>query len=258
MKYEYVSETVAIKTISETDREGVFEIEGLYTGYGVTIGNALRRAMLSSLPGAAIIQVKIKGVSHEFTTLPGVMEDMVELMLNLKRIRFRIHTKEPQTLVLKFKGEGKVTASDIKATSEVEVITPDLPIATLTDKNAELDMELTVEKGLGYVPAEARMAEKLPIGVIALDAIFSPVVKVNFTVENMRVGDRTDYNKLRMAVETDGSITPSQALRKSARILQDHFTKIGEIEAKEPQPVVIPKPETKEKKKRVTKAKKKE
>jgi len=250
MKYEYVSETVAIKTISETDRQGVFEIEGLYTGYGVTIGNALRRAMLSSLPGAAITQVKIKGVSHEFTTLPGVLEDMVELMLNLKRIRFRIHTKEPQTLILKAQGEGKVTARDIRATSEVEVITPDAHIATLTDKNAELDMELTVEKALGYVPAEARKSEKLPIGVIALDAIFSPVVKVNFTVENMRVGDRTDYNKLRVVIETDGSITPSQALRKSARILQDHFTKIGEIEAKEPQPTIVFKPETAEKKKR--------
>jgi len=255
MKYEYVSETVAIKTISETDREGVFEIEGLYTGYGVTIGNTLRRAMLSSLPGAAITQVKIKGVSHEFTTLPGVLEDMVELMLNLKRIRFRIHTKEPQTLTLKAQGEGKVTASDIRATSEVEVITPDAPIATLTDKNAELDMELTVEKALGYVPAEARKSEKLPIGVIALDAIFSPVVKVNFTVENMRVGDRTDYNKLRIVIETDGSVTPSQALRKSARILQDHFTKIGEIEAKEPQPTVAPAKEEKRKRGRPKKKK---
>lgn len=250
MKYEYLSETVAIKVISENATQGIFEIEGLYTGYGVTLGNALRRAMLSSLPGGAITQVKIKGVSHEFTTLEGVMEDMVEVMLNLKRIRFRIHTKEPQILALKAKGEGKVTAADIKSTAEVEVITPDLPIATLSDKNAELDMELTVEKGLGYVPAEARRAEKLPIGVIALDAIFSPVVKVNFTIENMRVGDRTDYNKLRLVIETDGSLMPSQALRKSARILQDHFTKIGEIEAKEPEPITIPKAETKEKKKR--------
>jgi len=249
MKYEYISDTVLVKTVSETDTEGIFEIEGLYTGYGVTIGNALRRAMLSSLPGGAITQVKIKAVSHEFTTLPGVVEDMVELMLNLKRIRFRIHTKEPQVLTLKFKGEGKVTAQDIRSTAEAEVITPDLPIATLTDKNAELDMELTVEKALGYVPAEVRKSEKLPIGVIALDAIFSPVVKVNFTVENMRVGDRTDYNRLRLVIETDGSITPSQALRKSARILQDHFTKIGEIEAKEPKPVVVS-PVKEEKKKR--------
>lgn len=250
MKYEYLSETVVIKTISESATQGTFEIEGLYTGYGVTVGNALRRAMLSSLPGAAITQVKIKGVSHEFTTLSGVLEDMVEIMLNLKRVRFRIHTKEPQTLTLKAKGEGKVTARDIKTTAEVELITGDAPIATVTDKSAELDMELTVEKGLGYVPAEARRAEKLPIGVIALDAIFSPVVRVNFTVENMRVGDRTDYNKLRLTIETDGSITPSQALRKSARILQDHFMKIGEIEAKEPQPVVVPEAEAKEKKKR--------
>ncbi len=237
MKYEYLSETAALKTISEGPREGVFEIEGLYTGYGMTIGNALRRVLLSSLPGGAITQVKVKGVSHEFSTIPGVTEDMVEIILNLKRIRFRIHTTEPQTLSLSFKGEGKVTAAAIEMNSEVEVITPEAPIATVADKSGGLEMELTVEKGLGYVPAEARKSEKLPIGVIALDAVFSPVTKVHFSVENMRVGDRTDYNRLRVTIETDGSITPSQALRKSARILQDFFTKIGSIEVTEPAPV---------------------
>jgi len=240
MKYEYLSDTAAIKTISETSREGVFEIEGLYTGYGVTIGNALRRVLLSSLPGGAITQVKVKGISHEFSTLPGVIEDLVEILLNLKRIRFRIHSAEPQTLLLKRKGEGPVTAADIEANAEVEVISKEAHIATISEKSAEFEMELTVEKGLGYVPVEARKSEKLPIGVIALDAIFSPVTKVNFTVENMRVGDRTDYNRLRITIETDGSITPSQAIRKAARILQDFFTKIGAIEAVEPPPALEP------------------
>jgi DNA-directed RNA polymerase subunit alpha len=249
MKYEYLSERVEAKIISETDTEGIFEIEGLYTGYGVTLGSALRRALLSSLPGAAITQVKIKGASHEFTTLPGIMEDMVELALNLKRIRFRIHTWEPQVVTLKFKGEGEVTAREIKTNSEVELISPDVYIATLTEKNTELDMELTIAKGLGYVPAEARKTEKLPIGVIALDAIFSPVLKVNFTVENMRVEDRTDFNRLRLAIDTDGSITPSQALRKSSRIVQDHFAKIGELEGKEIETVKVEEDKTKKTKK---------
>jgi DNA-directed RNA polymerase subunit alpha len=250
MKYEYLSETVLIKTISEDEDQGVFEIEGLYTGYGVTIGNALRRVLLSSLPGAAITQIKVKGVNHEFDTVPGVIEDLVDIILNLKRIRFRIHTVEPQVLKLKVKGEKQVIAGDIKTTNEVEVITPDLPIATISDKNVELDMELTIEKGLGYVPAEARKAEKLPIGVIALDAIFSPVVKVNFVVENMRVEDRIDYNKVRFIIETDRSITPSQAIRKASRILQDHFIKIGEIEVTEPTRMVESKKKTTPKKKK--------
>lgn len=234
MKYEYLSETVSIKTVSENETEGVFEIDGLYTGYGMTIGSALRRAMLSSLPGAAITQIKVKGANHEFTTVAGVIEDMVEIILNLKRIRFRIHTSEPQVLTLKYKGEGAVKASDIQTNDLVEVITPDAHIATVSDKSADFEMELTVEKDLGYVPAESRKMEKLSVGVVALDAIFSPVIKVNFEVENTRVEDRTDYNKLILTIETDGSITPSQALKKAGRILQDHFTKVGAIEAVEP------------------------
>lgn len=233
MEYHHLSETVKIKKVSETEKEGVFEIEGLYTGYGLTLGNALRRVLLSSLPGAAITQIKIKGVDHEFSTVGGVKEDVVEITLNLKKIHFRFFAEEPQILTLKVKGEKKVTAGDIKTSAQVEVANKDALIATLTAKNAELEMELTVEKGLGYVPVEARKTEKLPIKTIALDATFTPVVKVNFTVENMRIGNRTDYNRLRIHLETDGSISPSSALHKAVNILKDHFDKILAIEPKE-------------------------
>jgi len=249
MKFSYLSETVSVKTISETNNEGVFEIEGLYTGYGLTLGNALRRVLLSSLPGAAITRVKIKGVNHEFSTLEGVAEDMVEVGLNLKKIRFRVYTDDPQTLTLKVKGEKTVTAGDIEATAQVEVINPDVHIANLTAKDAELNVELTVERGLGYVPVESMKLEKLPVGVIALDAMFTPVTKVNFTVENMRVSDRTDYNRLKLMIQTDGSITPSAALRKASNILQDHFTKVSQIEVKEINLEEIKEKKTKSKKK---------
>jgi len=172
MEFAYLSDTVGIKTVSEDATTGVFEIEGLYSGYGVTIGNAFRRVLLSSIPGAAVTQIKIKGVGHEFTTIPNVIEDVVELTLNLKKIRFEIFSNEPQILNLKIKGEQKVTAADIETNSETRLITPDAHIATLTSKSAVFEMEITVEKGLGYVPVEARKTEKLPIGVIAIDAIF--------------------------------------------------------------------------------------
>jgi len=252
MEYSLLSEAVKIKKVSETEKEGVFEIEGLYTGYGLTLGNALRRVLLSSLPGAAITQIKIKGVEHEFSTIPGVLEDVVEIMLNLKKIRFRFYATEPQVLTLKAKGEKEVTARDIKTNAQVEVVNPDAHIATLTDKNAELDMELTVEKGLGYVPVEARKTEKLPIKTIALDAIFTPIVKVNFNIENMRVGERTDYNRLRLIIETDGSISPSSALHKACNILKDHLEKISAIEAKS----IVEKVETPEIKEKKEKKKK--
>lgn len=258
MEYRYLSETVSVKKISETDKEGIFEIEGLYSGYGLTVGNALRRVFLSSLPGAAITQVKIKGANHEFTTIEGIKEDVVEIGLNLKQIRFRIHSDEPQVLVLKVKGEQEVTAADIETNSQVDLITPAAHIATLTSKSADLDMEITVEKGLGYVPVDTRKSEKLPIGVIALDALFSPVTKVNFTVENMRVGERADYNRLRLIVETDGSLTPSAALRKASNILQDHFVKISGVEVKEHEPASVKVPEGEEKPKKKRAKKKKE
>ena len=248
MKFSYLSETVSVKTVSETNNEGVFEVEGLYTGYGLTLGNTLRRVLLSSLPGAAITRVKIKGINHEFSTLEGVAEDIVEIGLNLKKIRFRVYTDDPQALTLKVKGEKTVTAAEIETTAQVEVINPDAYIATLTAKDAELNMELTVERGLGYVPVESMKLEKLPVGVIALDAIFTPIVKVNFTVENMRVGDRTDYNRLKLVIQTDGSVTPSAALRKASNILQDHFTKVSQVEVKEMDLSEVKEKKTKKKK----------
>ena len=259
MEYPRLSETIKIKKISEKQNEGVFEIEGLYTGYGLTLGNTLRRVLLSSLPGAAITQVKIKGAEHEFSTISGILEDVVEITLNLKKVRFRFHATEPQILSLKVKGEKKVIAADIKTNAQVEIVSPNVHIATLTNKNAELEMELTVEKGSGYVMVESRRIEKLPIKTIALDAIFTPVVKVNFTVENMRVGERTDYNRLKIIVETDGSITPSSALRKASNILKDHFEKISMIEVAEEEKIrvagVRDKTEVKEKKEKKSKKK---
>ncbi len=230
MQYSHLSESVNIKKVSEEGNIGVFHVEGLYTGYGVTLGNALRRTLLSSLPGAAITQIKIKGVDHEFSTLPGMVEDVVALTLNLKKVRFHFFVDEPQVLKLHVKGEKEVTAGDIGSTAMVKVVNPDLHIASLTKKNADLDMEITVEKGLGYVPSEVRRLERLPVGTVVLDAIFSPIQRVEFGVENMRVGERTDYNRLKMEIETDGSISPAEALHKAANILRDHFDKISTIE----------------------------
>jgi DNA-directed RNA polymerase subunit alpha len=234
MEYAHLSSTVSIKTVSEDSKNGVFEAEGLFAGYGLTLGNALRRALLSSLPGAAATEIKIKGVSHEFSTVPGLREDIVELALNFKKLRFRLQVDEPQVLSLKVKGERDVTAADIELNSEVELANPEEVLGHLTAKDAELDIEIKVERGLGYVPSEARMSEgRLPIGTIALDAIFTPVQHVNFVVEDMRVGDRTDYNRLRLEIGTDGTISPSAALHKSANILKDHFEKVSAVVAQE-------------------------
>jgi len=236
MEFAYLSSTVAIKTISEDAERGVFEIEGLFAGYGLTVGNAIRRALLSSLPGAAVTEVKIKNISHEFSALPGMKEDIIEFSLNLKKLRFRVHADEPQVLSLKAKGEKEVVASMMKTSADVELVNPDEVLAHLTTKDAELDAEVKVERGLGYSPVEARKSEgRLPIGTIAIDALFSPVKKVNYTIENMRVGDRTDYNRLRLEVETDGTVTPSSALHKAANILKDHFEKVSSVSVTEVQ-----------------------
>jgi DNA-directed RNA polymerase subunit alpha len=202
----------------------------LYAGYGLTIGNALRRTLLSSLPGAAVTYVKIKNAPHEFTTISGIKEDVVELTLNLKKLRFRMHTNEPQTLLLKVKGAKEVTGADIQKNSDVEIVNPEEVIATLTEKSAELDMEITVERGLGYSAVESRKAEKLSVGLIGVDAFFSPVTRVSYTVENMRMGDRTDYNRLRIEIDTDGTVSPSAALHKTASVLKDHFEQIFALE----------------------------
>jgi DNA-directed RNA polymerase subunit alpha len=253
MEFAHVSSSVAIKTISETATEGVFEIEGLYAGYGLTIGTALRRALLSSLPGAAVTEIKIKGVPHEFSTLPGLQEDIVELALNFKKLYFRSHVDEPQVLSLKMKGEGEITAGDIELNSNVELMNPQEVLGHLTAKDAEIDMEVRVERGLGYVASESRKSEgRLPIGTIAIDAIFTPVIKVNYTIDDMRVGDRTDYNRLRLEVTTNGTISPSSALHKSSNILKDHFDKVGLVEVKE---FDAPKAESAAKKKSTAKKK---
>ena len=249
MQYVRLSEAVEIKKISEKDNVGVFHIDGLYTGYGTTLGHALRRTLLSSLPGAAITQIKVKGVSHEFSSLPGMAEDIVEFTLNLKKVRFHFFADQPQTISLKVKGEKEVTAADIESTPLVQVINKDLFLAKLSKKGAELDMEITVEKGLGYVPSESRKLERLMVGTIVLDAIFSPVARVAVEVENMRVGERTDYNRLKIEIETDGSITPSEALHKAGSILKDHFEKIQAIEVTPTETLLT------EKKKKTTKKK---
>lgn len=246
MYYTHLSDTVGIKKISEEGNVGVFHIEGLYTGYGTTISHALRRTLLSSIPGAAITQVKVKGANHEFSSIPGMMEDILQFTLNLKKVRFHFLADEPQTLILKSKGEGIVLAGDIVSTPFVQVVNPEFQIATLTKKTAELDVELTVEKGLGYVPAESRRLERLTVGAIVLDAIFSPVSNVAVSVENMRVGQRTDYNRLTIEITTDGSISPSEALHKSISILRDHFDKLMNFEVV---PIVIEEKKIKKSKK---------
>lgn len=211
------------KVIEKKGNRAVFEIEGLYPGYGVTIGNALRRALLSSLEGAAITQVKIKGVQHEFSTIPGVLEDVLKIILNLKQVRCRLYGEEPQRIEIHAKGEKEVRGGDFITPTQVEIVSKDTHIATLTAKNAALDLEALVEKGLGYQSVEMRKKEKLEIGTIMLDAIFTPIRRVAFRVENMRVGERTDYDRLFLEVETDGTITPENAVGVASEILAKHF-----------------------------------
>jgi DNA-directed RNA polymerase subunit alpha len=213
------------RIVSEVDSSGSYEIDGLYPGYGHTLGNSLRRIILSSLPGAAITTIKIAGASHEFSVLPGIKEDVITILLNLKKVRISITGNEPQTLTLKAKGIKDVKAGDIKIPGGVEILNPDLTIATLTDKSADLDIEMIVEKGLGFVSKETLQKNRMDIGFIGLDATFTPVRRVSYEVENMRVGDRTDFNRLKLFITTDGTITPKEALEKSIEIM------IGQLKA---------------------------
>ena len=230
------------KVISEEGESGVFEIEGLYPGYGHTLGNSLRRIILSSLPGVAITSVKITGVSHEFSVLEGVKEDVITMLLNLKKIRMRFSTDEPQTLYLKVKGpstqteEKIVRASDLEVPGQVEILTPDEVIATIIGKNTVLDMEIKAEKGLGFMPKEMIEKSRVDIGTIALDGIFTPIRRASYEVENMRVGDRTDFNKLRMSIETDGTVSPSFALSSAIEIMINQLKAI--VGFREDEPVV--------------------
>lgn len=199
-------------------------IEPCYPGYGTTIGNALRRVLLSSLPGAAATRVRIKNVDHEFSTIPGVKEDVVDILLNLKRLRVRIHEGEIATLTLNAKKEGVVKAKDIELPSNAEITNPDLVIATMTEKGSFLEMEITAQTGRGYVPVEAQQREKTDLGSISLDAIFTPVKNVNFHSENVRVGQMTNFDKLTLDISTDGSITPADAFHQATEMLLNHFT----------------------------------
>lgn len=207
------------RVVKEDGPVGIYEIDGLYPGYGHTLGNSLRRIILSSLEGAAITSVKIDGVSHEFSTMDGVKEDVIVILLNLKKVRFKMLVDEPQTVNLSVKGVKSVKASDIKIPSQLEILNPDQHIVDLTEKNASLNIEMKVEKGLGYVPKEALQDGKVSVGTIALDAIFTPVRRVSYEVENMRVGDRTDYNRIRISIETDGTLTAREALERSIEIM---------------------------------------
>ena len=218
--------------LTHEGNRALIEISALYPGYGATLGNSLRRVLYSSLEGAAITTVKIEGASHEFSTLDGVMEDVLEICLNLKAIRLLMHEDEPQTLTINVKGKKDVTAKDIETPSQVEVINKDAHIATLTGASSTFKVELTVEKGVGYVQAEQDDKEKKEIGVIRLDAAFSPIVKVNFDVENMRVGDRTDYNKLLIDITTDGTLAPEEAYEKAVSVLGEHVNAVMELEGK--------------------------
>ncbi len=207
------------RIVSEDDRKGTYEIDNLYPGYGHTLGNSLRRIILSSLPGAAITSVKIEGVSHEFSTVEGIKEDVVLILLNLKKLRFKLLTDEPQVVTLSAKGVKEVTAADISTSGQVEVLNPEQYICELTDKSSKLNIEITIEKGLGFVPRDTHQKGKVDIGTIAVDAIFSPIRRVAYEVENMRYGDKTNYNRLRIIIETDGTLTARQALERSIEIM---------------------------------------
>lgn len=214
-----------LSIVSEIDTKGVYEIDSLYPGYGHTLGNSLRRIILSSLPGTAVTSIKINGASHEFSVLDGVKEDVITMMLNIKQIRFRLLTDEPQTVKLSIKGPKIVTAGDIEVSGQVEILNKDLYIAEITSK-ISLEIEMNIEKGLGFVPKDVHQKDKNEVGVISLDAVFTPIRRVAYEVENMRVGDKTNHNRLRMVIETDGTITPHEALEKAIVIMTEQLQSI--------------------------------
>ena len=218
-----------IKNTKTQGNYASYDIAPLEAGYGMTLGNALRRVLLSSLPGAAVTSVRFDGVQHEFQDIPNVMEDVTDIVLNVKKLRLRSFSDHPVTMRLEVSGERVVTAADIMAPSTVEIVNPDLYIATLDNENARLDMELVVETGRGYVPADSK--EDQPIGVIPIDAIYTPVQKVNYIVEHTRVEQMTNYDKIILEIWTDGTIHPDEALRQSADILVRHFTTLANYRA---------------------------
>jgi len=220
------------RVVLEEGNKGVFEIDGLYPGYGHTLGNSLRRIILSSLSGASITSIKIDGISHEFQTMEGIREDVIVMILNLKKARFKMISDEPQIITLSIKGPKEVLARDIKTGGQVEILNPELHIAEVTGK-VNLNIEIKIEKGLGFIPKEAFQKEKVDVGVIAVDAIFSPIRRVAYEVENMRVGDKTNHNRLRISIETDGTLSPREALSASIEIMINQLKAI--IDFKEPE-----------------------
>lgn len=233
---------VSLMQVKQERSEGnsaTFVIEPLSPGFGLTMGNALRRVLLSSLEGAAITSIRIDGVSHEFSTIKGVRQDVVDIILNLKQIRLQLDGDEPQVIILDAKGPKKVKAGDFKCPTGVQIVNKDLEIAELTD-GGKILLEATVERGRGYLPTELRKEEKLPIGVIAIDAAFSPVTRVNFQTENTRVGKMTNFDKLVLEIDTDGTITPHQALENSSAILVEHFSVVSGVPAATVEQAEIP------------------
>lgn len=224
--FDFERPNIEVAEISEDKKYGKFVVEPLERGYGITLGNSLRRIMLSSLPGAAVSQVKIEGVLHEFSAIPGVKEDVTEIIMNIKSLAIKnsSDTNEPKTAYIEYEGEGVVRASDIQVDQDIEILNPDLVIATLSGKDTKLYMELTITKGRGYVSSERNKTEDLPIGVIAVDSIYTPVERVNVTVENTRVGQITDYDKLTLDVYTNGTLEPDEAVSLAAKVLSEHLS----------------------------------
>lgn len=222
------------RIVSEEGVQGVYEIDSLYPGYGHTLGNSLRRIILSSLPGAAVTQVKIEDVAHEFATIEGVRESVMEILLNLKRVHFVLHGDEPQTISLSSKGAGEITAADFKLPSQVEIKNPEQHICDLSGSKASLNLEATIERGLGYVSRDVLTKDKVDIGTIALDATFTPIRRVNYEVENMRVGDRTDFNRLRILIETNGTIAPREALEQAIETMIHQLRAVIGFQESEP------------------------
>lgn len=226
------------RVVMEEENKGVFEIDGLYPGYGHTLGNSLRRIILSSLPGASITSIKIDDVSHEFQTLDGIKEDVIVMILNLKKARFKMISDEPQVVTLSVKGPKEVTAKNIKTGGQVEILNPELHIVEVTGK-VNLNIEMKIEKGLGFIPKEIFQKEKVDVGTIAVDAIFTPIRRVSYEVENMRVGDKTNHNRLRISIETDGTLTPREALSRSIEIMINQLKAI--VDFKEPEVAMVEK-----------------
>ncbi|MDE7015365.1 MAG: DNA-directed RNA polymerase subunit alpha [Kineothrix sp.] len=224
--FDFERPNIEVAEISEDKKYGKFVVEPLERGYGITLGNSLRRIMLSSLPGAAVSQVKIEGVLHEFSSIPGVKEDVTEIIMNIKSLAIRNNsdTNEPKIAYIEYDGEGVVHASDIQVDQDIEILNPDLVIATLNGKDTKLYMELTITKGRGYVGADKNKTDDLPIGVIAVDSIYTPVERVNVTVENTRVGQITDFDKLTLDVYTNGTLIPDEAVSLAAKVLSEHLS----------------------------------